>query len=441
MADRQVAAGSEVHRREDLNGDSLVDLILTSAVQSEVLLGQNDGGLQSAFDALVGPTAYSSISEDVNGDGVQDLVILSNSGLQMWTRETDGTLREHFTVPIAEFQQRFPRLAMRWTGDINQDGQTDYVIHELAELHVILSGDVTPLTDTFVIRDLPSVNTRIDFADVTGDDLPDAIIWEDDVNQWEPATEAITVWQQHPDGSFSQLASPDAVGTFISAVDINRDGWRELIALHQGQEVFVWQNLAGTGFEASILVGSNGSTSYTATAYGDLNHDGYNDVVIGWNRQSSFSNGWQVGPGQRLTILFSQPNGTFDRPLTYAFPGSFNLGNVILSDVDQDGDLDVQLEGHAGDEYDPYPYANNDDAPITRRGVILNQVDQLWPVGDVNRDGRFDSSDLVAVFEAGEYEDDLAENSTWIDGDWNGDGDFTSDDVILAFQQGKYVAE
>ena len=44
--------------------------------------------------------------------------------------------------------------------------------------------------------------------------------------------------------------------------------------------------------------------------------------------------------------------------------------------------------------------------------------------GDANLDGEFNSSDLVSVFRAGEYEDDIQDNSNWAEGDWNCDGDF-----------------
>ncbi len=60
--------------------------------------------------------------------------------------------------------------------------------------------------------------------------------------------------------------------------------------------------------------------------------------------------------------------------------------------------------------------------------------------GDSNRDGVFDSSDMVLVFRAGEYEDDIAGNSTWEEGDWNLDGDFDSSDLVFAFRSGNYVA-
>jgi ELWxxDGT repeat protein len=61
-------------------------------------------------------------------------------------------------------------------------------------------------------------------------------------------------------------------------------------------------------------------------------------------------------------------------------------------------------------------------------------------IGDANGDGRFDSSDLVQVFQAGEFEDQIPNNSTWEEGDWNGDGDFTTADLVLALQSGSYVA-
>ena len=59
--------------------------------------------------------------------------------------------------------------------------------------------------------------------------------------------------------------------------------------------------------------------------------------------------------------------------------------------------------------------------------------------GDTNRDGRFNSTDLVLALQAGEYEDEVSDNSTWEEGDWNGDGDFDSSDFIFALAAGHYA--
>jgi hypothetical protein len=60
--------------------------------------------------------------------------------------------------------------------------------------------------------------------------------------------------------------------------------------------------------------------------------------------------------------------------------------------------------------------------------------------GDSNLDGEFNTNDLVQVFQAGVYEDQIEGNAGWATGDWNGDADFNSRDLVLAFQSGGYEA-
>ena len=71
-----------------------------------------------------------------------------------------------------------------------------------------------------------------------------------------------------------------------------------------------------------------------------------------------------------------------------------------------------------------------------RTNWIVNLMNTF--VGDSNLDGEFNSTDFVAVFSAGEYEDGIAGNSGWAEGDWNGDGDFDSSDFVAAFTDGGY---
>jgi hypothetical protein len=79
------------------------------------------------------------------------------------------------------------------------------------------------------------------------------------------------------------------------------------------------------------------------------------------------------------------------------------------------------------------------DRRVDERDVVALVVDAMGSqIGDVNLDGVFNSSDLVLIFQRGEYEDLAPRNSTYITGDWNCDGDFTSRDLVFAFQQGGY---
>ena len=59
--------------------------------------------------------------------------------------------------------------------------------------------------------------------------------------------------------------------------------------------------------------------------------------------------------------------------------------------------------------------------------------------GDANLDGRFDSTDLLTVFQAGQYEDNTPGNSDWQSGDWDGNGDFDTGDLTAAFADGGYT--
>ena len=86
------------------------------------------------------------------------------------------------------------------------------------------------------------------------------------------------------------------------------------------------------------------------------------------------------------------------------------------------------------------PTIRLDDGSLTDATERVNYVHDVlgtW-MGDANLDGEFNSSDFVAVFTAGEYEDLIGGNSTWATGDWNGDGEFNSSDFVVAFADGGF---
>jgi hypothetical protein len=74
---------------------------------------------------------------------------------------------------------------------------------------------------------------------------------------------------------------------------------------------------------------------------------------------------------------------------------------------------------------------------LTERTNYVHGVLGTW-FGDSNLDGEFNSSDLVAIFQAGEYEDAIVGNSSWVTGDWSGDREFGSSDLVLAFGDGGF---
>jgi hypothetical protein len=114
-------------------------------------------------------------------------------------------------------------------------------------------------------------------------------------------------------------------------------------------------------------------------------------------------------------------------------PGDFNRDNFVnVTDVDLLVDAIHNNQTDAIFDLNKSGAVDREDLG-TMVEVILNTT-----YGDANLDGRFDSSDLVKVFQANEYEDNVIGNSTWSEGDWNGDRDATTSDLALAFQTGAF---
>lgn len=113
--------------------------------------------------------------------------------------------------------------------------------------------------------------------------------------------------------------------------------------------------------------------------------------------------------------------------------GDFD-GNYLLDALD----IDKLTESVANGEYSAALDLNNDKVAYHADRTFWVERILRTNFGDANLDREFNSSDLVAVFEAGEYEDGVEGNSGWAEGDWNGDTEFSSADLVTAFQVGSY---
>ena len=118
---------------------------------------------------------------------------------------------------------------------------------------------------------------------------------------------------------------------------------------------------------------------------------------------------------------------------TGGLAGDFD-GNGVLDAVDIDRLTAAIL---AGDSSPAWDLDANGSVAAGDRQYWVESLKRTY-FGDANLDGRFDTGDLVAVFQRGQYEDSTVGNSWWSDGDWNGDREFNSADFIVAFQGGGF---
>ena len=111
--------------------------------------------------------------------------------------------------------------------------------------------------------------------------------------------------------------------------------------------------------------------------------------------------------------------------------GDFNKSGEL--DV---GDIDLLTDSILRNSTDP-DFDLNADAQVDqddRREWV--EVLRATYFGDSDLDGEFNSGDLVAVFAAGKYEQDVS--ARWREGDWDGDGRFGTGDLVTAFADGGY---
>ncbi len=150
-----------------------------------------------------------------------------------------------------------------------------------------------------------------------------------------------------------------------------------------------------------------------------------------------------AGSGRSLTRQSISDYGNTPDSWSAAVPTPGSVDSIV-GDLTGDGTVDVLdidrlsvaiQQGDAAFDLTGDGTTDLDDVLYLVRDVLGTSI------GDVNLDGSFDTSDLVRILQAGEFNDGVVGNSTWADGDWNCDGEFDSGDLLFAFQWGAYEAQ
>lgn len=196
--------------------------------------------------------------------------------------------------------------------------------------------------------------------------------------------------------------------------------------------------LGGTipaNFPLSILAEQNVTIYYSLNGQ-DPRAIGGNVHDLGGNTQT-YTSAISIQPGDRILVRAFR-----DGQWSALVETSFEPSNMV-GDFNQDQQIDSQdidlicAAMHANDVDPQFDLDQNGTLDQADAAYLLDTILQI-PLGDANLDGVFDSSDLVLIFQAGEFEDLVERNSGWADGDWNCDGEFDSGDLVAAFQAGTY---
>jgi hypothetical protein len=312
----------------DVNGDGILDMVSADYYGWDftVRLGNGDGTFGSPNPFGYGPYPNQVVLADVNGDGKLDAsssnFFYDGDSVSVMLGNGDGT----FGPAVGYFAGNFhDSLAV---SDLNHDGMPDIVTtnNSNGTVSVLLNnGDGTFGSPTsYSIGDYGSYSVAT--ADVDNDGNLDVIVG---------TSNGVAVLLNSGNGTFGSPA-PYYFGSYTSSVavgDVNGDGRPDIMAIpsqYYGTVFVVLNNGDGTfGSPTGYSINGNNSSS---VALGDLNNDGKLDIVVGSQYDFSYSGGV-------VSVLLNNGDGTFG-PAQNASSG-YGTSAIAVGDLNKDGYVDV----------------------------------------------------------------------------------------------------
>jgi len=354
----------------DLNGDGHPDVVIANYCLDRhcenggvsVLLGNGDGTFQTPVTYTLGGANWAVVIGDVNGDGYPDLVVCSQGGwLYLLLGNGDGTFR----VPMV-FQYLTggnPQAAA--IADVNGDGKPDIVVANCNETGSEICedpGSVGVLLGNGDGTFQPAVNyssggdigyyqqNSITVGDVNGDGRPDVIVANNFPSYQNcDAFGVVSVLLGNGDGTFQEPVVYNSGGFFANSVaigDVNGDGYPDVVVsnaqsgMRSGTVAVLLNNGDGT-FQAPVTYDSGGVDSATIVL-GDLNGDGHPDLVV-VNQCRNYGS----CPFGTVSAFVGNGDGTFQSAVSYGTGGKY-VDSISIGDLNGDGKLDLVATNSLG---------------------------------------------------------------------------------------------
>ena len=405
----------------DADHDGALDVVATGAgtpsVTSSVLVAWRNLGLPFSggwSQLTIGSTSDSTfelVAADFDADGDDDLVTASgNTGtdsgaLQFWTNSLIRSSARFETLNVSNHTIDLlsgSDLHAMDVHDMDRDGRPDVVVATMDGRLLVLENDGTPFVNSW-----PSsvVGTSSGFfsvivGDLDGDGCPDVAT----SSTLTGSGGLVHIWR-HDGDPFAGTWVSQTVGMFPRQVmdlalgDVGREGnlqivastgitttfddyWEHDVPVSDDNAIWLLHHSAGDPFASAWISSTVCTTTYSANsvALGDLDNDGWLDIVFGtdhaplgttaWPDTSGFYDGpaYQVRACRNLGNPYSATGwqvydvGRDDAPESMALGHRFwgaHVWNVTVGDLDNDGYPDVASAGGPEGDHQILVYEND----------------------------------------------------------------------------------
>ncbi|HEY5381248.1 MAG TPA: VCBS repeat-containing protein [Acidobacteriaceae bacterium] len=329
----------------DFNKDGLADVLLTDLPDQVFYILRADtvpgafGGVQTIFPDAdfcnIGPA--SAAVGDFNGDGYPDVAILCNNdsgnNVLVYLNQGDGTFASLPSSVVAAGGAKLITAA-----DLNKDGKIDLVLAGPLAFggtingFTLLPGDGTgAFTKSGQITAPAASGTQLAAVDLNNDGYPDLIV----LGGPGPSPTPVSVFQNDGKGAFP--GTPTYQGVFGDGVSTTAfytalmpgNKYPNLIAIYGG---------AATGF-AVVTNNQTSTISFSSTSYpvaipglvgisvGNFNGDG-NPSVATFN-------------GASIQVYAPDSGGLYNSPTASFATPTTGIANLVASDMNGDGYADL----------------------------------------------------------------------------------------------------
>ena len=316
----------------DVNGDGSLDLIIATRTAQVMAVDGRSGITIWRSSSLGGNIESTPAVGDLDGDGKKDVVVASVGG-QVHFGYMKGTNPEWKAVPLEERVYSSPTLA-----DFDADGILEVLIGTDEGMLYGFDGKTREKKIALDVKDELSKRMGVKFeedlqfrspcgaGDMTGDGTPDmvAIARQGMIFFFDGKTRNLLEYKKF---NRPERLLPERHSAPLLA-DLDGDKNTDAIATSNSGEVYAFRK--GIGGIQVLWEFSLGSANRLigTPALGDVNKDGFVDVVIG-------------GEDGRISILNGR-SGISDRLLWQdSSEGIPITSSPLLSDVNGDGSLDI----------------------------------------------------------------------------------------------------